>query len=215
MIIDIHIHEKTYSDDSLLSLKEIIPQAKTMGLNGICITDHESMDIADEAYRLSREENFLVLVGAEILTFEGDMLVFGLQQLPKEMIHAAELMDIVKRNKGIAISAHPFRQNNRGIGYNNRKLQGFWGIEAYNGSTPPHHNLLAQQLSMELNLPALGGSDAHHLQQVGKYATKFPDGIRDEQDLIQAIMAREVSPVAFSNGVYQSINSVNTFNKAV
>jgi predicted metal-dependent phosphoesterase TrpH len=205
MIIDIHIHEKNNSSDSHISLHEIINKAKEMNLNGICITDHDSNGLLEEASSIAKETNFLVIVGSEILTYEGDMLVFGLNELPKQKLHAIELLDIVQKNNGIAISAHPFRPNKRSLGNYNRHLNGFWAIEAFNGTTNPQYNSLAYQLALELNLPALGGSDAHHIDQVGRCATLFPRGIRDEQDFIQAIISRETSPVIYENNTFVPI----------
>ena len=41
MLIDIHTHTYPVSDDSLLSPEELIMQAKKVGLDGVCITDHD------------------------------------------------------------------------------------------------------------------------------------------------------------------------------
>ena len=38
MFIDMHMHEKTYSKDSFLSLDEIVQIAKEKGLGAVCIT---------------------------------------------------------------------------------------------------------------------------------------------------------------------------------
>ncbi|WP_236860080.1 PHP-associated domain-containing protein [Candidatus Formimonas warabiya] len=204
MIIDTHLHESKYSLDSSVSLEEIVSRAREMGLDGVCITDHESNEITDEAKRLSKETGFLILVGAEILTYEGDMTVFGLAGLPQEKMHACELIELVSQNKGVAISSHPYRQNNRGMGDHIRDLRNLWAVEAFNGSTEFSHNMRAYHLSRELNLPCLGGSDAHLRHKVGRFATVFPDGIRDERDFIEAVVAKEVFPVTFEGGRFIS-----------
>ena len=80
MIIDTHLHESKYSLDSHVSLE--VSQGKIYGMDGVCITDHESNEIKDEAKAFSGNRLF-DCVGAEILTFEGDMVVFGLEDLPK------------------------------------------------------------------------------------------------------------------------------------
>ncbi len=92
MIIDTHIHESKYSLDSEISLEEIVKRGKEIGLDGVCITDHESSDIMDEAHAYSKATGFLILVGAEILTYEGDILVFGLKDIPKNKMHAKDLL---------------------------------------------------------------------------------------------------------------------------
>ena len=206
MIIDTHIHEKTFSSDSFISLKEIVDKAKRMGLDGICITDHESNGLKEIAQEYSKKTNFLIMVGAEILTHEGDITVFGLENLPKEKVHAQQLVDMANKVGGITISAHPFRHNNRGMGKFIKNVQGLSGIEAFNGSTFPHHNLYAYGLSSELSIPALGASDAHTIDAIGKYATLIPGNIRDEKDFIEAVKSGRVSPVVYSNNNYESLD---------
>ena len=220
MFIDMHVHESKYSSDSKFTLEEAVERAKKVGLNGICITDHESSDIFDEAHEYSRKSNFLVLVGAEILTFEGDLLVFGLKNLPKHKMHASELLRLVSKENGIAISAHPFRNNNRGLGTHIREVESILsGVEAFNGSTEPHQNLNAYTLATELRLPAVGSSDAHILDKLGKYATVFEDRVRDERDLIEAVKQGNVYPAILKNekyhpiDIYRGVYDLNKLNK--
>src|SRR6056297_1891184 len=199
MLIDIHMHEKKYSSDSFVSLEEIVAKAKSIGLDGICITDHESNQIKAEATKLSVQEDFPIIVGAEVLTQAGDILVFGLNDLPKEKIPAQDLIDSVNRAGGVAIAAHPFRDNGRGIGEEIRKLTGLAGIETFNGSTKPDHNFQAYSLALELGLSKVGGSDTHVIERVGKFVTSFPDWVRTTKDLIKAVKNGKVKPVKYNH----------------
>lgn len=202
MLIDTHLHESKYSGDSFITLEEIVDKAKELGLDGVCITDHESNEIMEEAKALMDKTGFLVITGAEILTYEGDMTVFGLRELPTKKLHAKQLIDIVNKAGGVAICSHPYRQNNRGMGDYIRDLDIVWGIEAYNGSTPPHLNNTAYELSLELGVPALGASDAHQIHKVGTFATWIPDWVKNETDFIKAIKEGMVFPAIYSNGEY-------------
>lgn len=207
MIIDTHLHESKHSSDSYLSLMEAIQTAKSIGLDGICVTDHDNNYLKNEIGTSKKIKDILIIVGAEILTFEGDILVFGLHDIPKDMIHAEELLEMVKRNQGVAISAHPFRNNNRGLGEYIRNVKNnLDGIEAFNGSTLPHHNLYAYALAIELGIPCLGAGDAHVPEQVGKYATYFSHSIRDEKDFIEAIKTKSFCPVVRKNGTFEKID---------
>ena len=49
MLIDMHVHEMRNSSDSFMSLEEIVEQARQIGLDGVCITDHESMGLREYA----------------------------------------------------------------------------------------------------------------------------------------------------------------------
>lgn len=206
MIIDTHMHEMTYSDDSFLTLETIVTRAKEMGLGGVCITDHESNGLMERAKAYSKETGFLILVGAEILTHEGDITVFGLDQLPTEKLSAQALVDLVQRAGGVAMSAHPFRQNNRGLGNHIRQVKGLSGVEAFNGSTPHHHNMSAYHLAKELKIPVFGASDAHVYDKIGQYATLFPGRIRDMQDFIEAVKCGGTTPAVYTAKGYRGFD---------
>lgn len=207
MIIDTHLHESKYSPDSYLSLTEAVETAKSLGLDGICVTDHDNNFLKNDIGTSKKINDILVIVGAEILTFEGDILVFGLDEIPEEMIHAEELLEMVKKSHGAAISAHPFRNNDRGLKEYIRNVKdNLHGVEAFNGSTLPHHNLYAYALATELGIPCLGAGDAHEYQQVGKYATYFKHTVRDEKDFIEAIKTKDFCPVIRKNGDYEKID---------
>lgn len=176
-----------------------------MGLDGLCITDHESNNIMDLAKNLAREHQFLLIVGMELLTYEGDLLVFGLEEVPTEKMHAIDLVKLAWNHGGVCISAHPFRDNGRGMGAYIKDLTGLAGVEAFNGNTSYVHNHKAYKLAKNLDLPCLGGSDAHRLERVGQYATCFPDGIRDEHDLILAIREGAVYPLVYEENNYKEV----------
>jgi histidinol phosphatase-like PHP family hydrolase len=54
MLIDTHLHEKKFSEDSFITLEEIVERAIELGLDGVCITDHDSNAIRPEAQSLSQ-----------------------------------------------------------------------------------------------------------------------------------------------------------------
>lgn len=209
MFIDTHLHESKYSLDSHVSLREIVGRAKEVGLDGICITDHESNEIAAEAKIIAEETDFPIFVGAEVLTYEGDMTVFGLDKLPDKMLRAQDLLDLVREQNGIAICAHPYRQNGRGMGDFMKNLVNPMGVEAFNGNTPLELNLKAYQVAQELGLPMLGGSDAHNKEQVGKFATLFPKETKTVRDLITAVKENRVYPAILESGKYRVIYRPN------
>lgn len=207
MIIDTHVHESKYSFDSNMDFKKAVELAKLLGLDGLCITNHDNNTLREDIGDSAKINGVLVIVGAEILTFEGDILTFGLKDIPKEMISAEELLTLVKKNNGVAICAHPFRNNNRGIGDNIKKLSHLLSaVESFNGSTLPHHNLQSYALAAEFSIPSIGSSDAHVLEKLGTYATRFYNTIRDHKDFIEAVKTGNFHPVRRKNGKYENID---------
>lgn len=205
MIIDIHIHERTFSGDSKIGLEEIVEEAQRKGLDGICITDHDHNGIAEKAFAYREKLGFPIIVGAEILTFEGDILVFGLDELPNQKMHADELLRLVGNQGGVGIGAHPYRDNNRGLGDYIKTLSGLSGYEVLNGRTEPHNNRRAYEIFQQFDITGFGGSDAHRLEEVGICATHFEHKIRHETDFIEAVKSKRCQPMFYENGVYQSV----------
>lgn len=206
MLIDMHLHQDRHSFDSFVSLEDIIDEAKAKGLDGICITDHDDLglrEIVQDFYN----EDIKIFVGVEILTTGGDILVLGLDKVPDKMLSPKELLKLVKDQGGVAISAHPYRKNNRGLG--DQIMDHGWdsefaltAVEALNGSTPEDLNIQAAQSARVSNLAMTGGSDAHVKERVGLMATYFPYEISTEQDLIAAIQKGNCEPVFYQDGHY-------------
>lgn len=207
MIIDTHLHEDRYSSDSFLNLYDAIDRAKILGLDGICVTNHENNSLKDQLGESTYINGILVIIGAEILTNQGDILVFGIDQLPGEKLDADELLNYVNDNNGVAIAAHPYRKNNRGL---EDKLYQFGhllsGVESFNGSTPACHNLRAFSVATELGLPSLGAGDSHNTSKVGTYATRFYQEIKNHQDFIEAIKSKNFHPVMRRDGSFIDID---------
>jgi len=198
MIIDIHVHSAEYSRrDSILSIHEAMIRAKTKGLDGICFTDHDNMGIYGRAKDLSSKYDISVFAGIEINTTEGDILVFGLDTMPERTGSAKKLVKDVLDAGGAAVSAHPYRPGGRGLGDRISAMPFPIGIEVLNGRTPQKYNRIALETSFTTGLPGLGGSDAHTPEEVGRFATFFPDDIRTTRDLIWAIRRGRTRPVCF------------------
>ena len=218
MLIDCHIHEKKYSPDSHMDLYDAINRAKLLGLDGLCVTNHDNLSIREEIGDSSVVNGVLVLVGAEVLTFEGDILTFGLKNIPKEKVSAEKLLTMVKKDNGVAIAAHPFRNNNRGLGYSIERLFNLLsGIEAFNGNTMEQHNLQAYNVGKDLGLPLFGASDAHKVERLGSYATHFDNNIRDIRDFIDAVKYSSFYPVQLINKSYEKVSKIPnyTFQKDI
>ena len=134
MFIDLHMHECTYSKDSHLKLEEIVELAKKRGLGAVCITDHDDMGLKEYAAEYSEKTGFPIFVGIEFFSLQGDIVAFGIEEYPKERVNAQEFIDLVKAQGGICFSAHPFRNNNRGLEENLKIVHGLDGVEVLNGS---------------------------------------------------------------------------------
>ncbi|MFR5713288.1 MAG: PHP domain-containing protein [Clostridium sp.] len=202
MFVDLHMHERTFSKDSLLTLKEIVEIAKEKGLDGVCITDHDDIGIKEYAEQYSRETGFPIFVGYEFYSLQGDILAFGAPKVPSERISAQEFVDYVKSFGGVCIAAHPFRNNNRGLEENLATVKGLDGIEALNGSTLPDACSKAFSYAKQLGIQCTGASDCHVPSKVGVYATWLPETVSTLDDFISVFKKGQCRPAVYQNGGY-------------
>jgi hypothetical protein len=212
MKFDLHIHESTHSKDSRLSLEQIVLEAKSKGLDGVAITDHDVFGLRDQARFLSARHGLPIFVGVEVYTALGDILVFGVDQLPAvevgERIEPQRLIDYVNSKGGATIAAHPFRSNGRGLGEALYGLTGLTAIEGYNGRTSENRNDRAAAAALALGVPLTGGSDAHTPGEVGAYATEIIGLVQTEKDLIQALRQGLCHPVSMTGQPLRKVSGM-------
>ena len=207
--IDLHMHTSPASACASSPVDEMIEEAKRIGLDGICLTDHNYRWDPKEIQRLRDKHQFLVLSGNEITTVQGDIVVFGLDEDIQGIIALKDLAEKVAAVDGFMIAAHPFRGflavsgDKLGLDVEkaaNRPMFSLVdGVETLNSKVTVDENRFCGQVTKALNLPATGGSDAHIAGEVGVYATKFSRVIQNEEELIAALRAGDGVPVDFRN----------------
>ncbi len=199
MRIDLHIHTAPRSACSHLGLSELIQRVKQIKLDGICLTEHHVVWDRGDAAKLAEEGEIKVFRGNEFTTNQGDVLVFGFDKDIKELLTIQELREEVKKADGFMIAAHPFR-GFKTFGINQlqmtveqacrRKVFDFVdAIEIGNGKLSDDENDMARKVAETLGLPGTGGSDAHRIDEVGKWVTVFENDIHNEQELLEELKA--------------------------
>ncbi len=206
MFIDTHMHEMTYSKDSFLQLDEMVQIAKEKGLGAICITDHDSMGLREYAKEYTEQTGFLVLVGIEYFSLQGDIVAFGIDEYPQERVSAQEFIDMVKAQGGVCFAVHPFRNNKRGLEENLRSVAGLDGLEVLNGSTTYEACKKAAEYALELGYYTLGSSDCHVPEKVGVCATYFPKDIHSMEEFIEEFNKGNMQPAYYKNGQYHVVD---------
>lgn len=209
IVIDMHVHTNPASPCSTVSVDDLISEAKRIGLDGICLTDHNHVWDPGALEDLRQRHGFLILGGNEITTNQGDMLVFGLEREIRGIIKLEELREMVLIAEGFIIVAHPFRGfltfgvGELGLTPEEAMERSFFkyvdAVEVLNGKVTTKENAFASKVAEGLGLPTTGGSDAHEVVEVGLYATRFSVSIRDEKGLLEALKTGNYSALAFRN----------------
>lgn len=201
---DIHVHTR-YSDGHS-SVAQVLEQADRVGLSVIAITDHDTIEGALEAQRIAHRFAVDVVVGEEVSTLDGRLLVLFLERPLPPGHPAAETIAAAHEQGALCIVAHPFDWLVSSFGHALRRhcageapLWSVDGVEAFNASLPlPGMNTRAAAVAAELGLTACGGSDAHHFSTVGLGYTLFP-GL-SANDLRHAIIHGDVRAAGRSWG---------------
>lgn len=183
-------------------MEEIVTIAKVRGLQGICITDHDSMGLTQYAREYSKRTGFPIFTGVEYYSLQGDIVAFGIDHFPKTRVTAQEFIDDVKAQGGICIAAHPFRNNNRGLAEHLCEVDGLDGAEVLNGSTSAEANQMAYEFADRLNLVKVGASDCHVQEKVGICATWFPGNIHTMEEFIRVFRSGDLRPAYYKHGNY-------------
>ena len=207
MIIDLHVHTLPASPCSSAPVDELIEEAKRIGLDGMCLTDHNYVWNPDLVENLRQKHEFLILRGNEITTDQGHMLVFGLDRGTRGIVKLEDLRQEVNSAGGFMIVAHPFRGFlTFGVGQLGLTIEKAMerplfklvdAVEVMNGTVTEKENNFASEVTSGLGMPATGGSDAHEVSRVGLCATRFSDVIKDEKSLLEALKSGNYSPDAF------------------
>ena len=208
MLVDMHLHECTFSKDSFINLKQIVSVARAKGLDAVCITDHDSMGLVDFAAEFSAKENFPIFVGVEYFSAHGDITAWGIDTYPDHRIDAQEFIDQVNKAGGFCVSCHPFRNNNRGLEDHLRNVKGLHGVEVLNGSTDMDACRKALRYARELNMKTIGASDAHVEKQIGKYVTWLPEMVTTLPDFIAQLHACQPKPAIWNGSSYDVVDDL-------
>jgi len=174
---DLHIHT-IFSKDSLSRVEDVLAAAMKRGMGAIAITDHDGIEGALEARKIALEKKMplQVIVGEEVRTDDGDLLVYFV----KKRIAPGKLNDVlaeVKRQGAICAAAHPYDAARHGIGLQRMApgaLKMIDAVEVFNARVPlASQNARAMAFALKNRKAFLAGSDAHHPSEVGAAYVEF------------------------------------------
>jgi len=166
--LDFHIHSY-YSPDGNMKPRDILETAMSKGLDVISVTDHNSTKggIETRDYAEKKDMSIKVLVGQEVKTLSGEIIVLNLEEeIPRDMTLEET---ISYGEKGFIITPHPFDKFRKGIGDDIDSIKDkINAIEVFNSRTLlSAHNKLAETYAKTNNIPGIAGSDSHFSEELG------------------------------------------------
>ena len=168
--IDLHVHTNL-SDDGRSTKEQLVRCAAARGLDAIVLTDHDACALD----KPEQKGGVWLLPGCEYSTDAGHILGLFLDKEPdfakfatNGQPAAAEVISMLKECGAVTVLAHPFIRDNA------RTDAPVDCIETANSRVyfkNPGANSQAENLAGSLNLPGVGGSDAHSAGEVGNAYT--------------------------------------------
>ena len=185
--LDLHLHSQ-YSEDGNGSPKEIIKSLKKRGLQGMSITDHNTLEGSLKAMKIAPKD-FIVIPGIEISTLDGHLIALNVYENVEKKLTIEETIDRIIDLGGIPIVPHLYR-NMSGIKKENLlKIKNKISvIEVFNSCSTPQSNLKTARIAKELNLGGTGGSDSHEPEYVGLGYTRIEKSDLDKDSIITEII---------------------------
>ncbi len=183
---DLHVHSN-YSSDGIMEVKTIIKVAKKNRLNGIAITDHNTVKGGLEAKKYETED-FKVIIGSEIMTNYGEVTGLFLS----EEISSKNLTDVIsdiKAQNGIVVIPHPFDEMRQSAFQPNDEFATqIDSIEGFNSRCIfQRYNEKAVGYANKHKLPLIAGSDAHFKNEIGNAGI-----VTEYEDLREAIIKNHI-----------------------
>ncbi len=169
--LDIHVHSR-HSHEAFGTIKEIVLRAKSVGLDGFALTDHNSIAGNKEAARLSKKHRLIFIAGCEIKSKAGDIIALGIKKEIPKGLSAEETIAQIRKQGALAVAAHPFAiflHPKCGVGRGVFDLK-FDAVEAFNARTYAG-NTKSLHAAEKLNLAKTAGSDAHTPEEIGNAYT--------------------------------------------
>lgn len=188
MKYDLHVHTSYSKKCGYTNPKNAIKAAIKSGLDGIAITDHDTIKGAIQAKEYSLGF-FDVIIGSEITTNRGEIIGLFLSE-DIESNKFESVISEIKNQNGLAVVPHPFDALRKSAFHpETEDVKMLDGIESFNSRCIlKKYNDIAENFANKYNLMKTAGSDAHFLHEIGNAGI-----ITENCDIIDAIRKRDLT----------------------
>ncbi len=211
-----HLHTYPVSQCAKFGVRENLEFYKSLGYDGVFITNHfidgNINSLAGESYeerinyffsdyeaavKIADEIGIKVFCGAELSYGGTDFLVYGLDKNwylshPEILtMKKSEELPFLMENGALVIQAHPYREAFY-IDHIRLFPRCIQGVEIINANRTENENKMAKIYAENYNLLEFAGSDNHIAQEQKKLAgVQFETPIKDELDFVSKVKNNE------------------------
>jgi len=174
---DLQVHTDA-SPCSRAAPADVVKAARSGGLDGIAITNHDTLAGYEEVASLAPAE-LTVIPGVEVTTTQGHLLALDVNEVPPQA-DPFSVIDHIHDQDGLAILSHPFdRLREHYTTELERIATRVDGVEAQNSRCLlPRFNRRAREFADQHDLAITGGSDAHFPMEIGRSTTLCDRSLR-------------------------------------
>lgn len=201
-----HTH---HSSDSGLPASDIVDKARKAGLDVIGVADHGTTKGALEVRSIANGKP-LVIIGQEVRTTSGEILVFGPEQDIPKKLSLADTCRMAKSMGGFVVVPHPFDTSRQGVGNDMLSIMDYIdAIEVLNSRCLARRfNRKALKFAEEHEFPMVSGTDAHFPDEIGGSFTELEiEGKLTEKAVLKAITSGKTRVFGRCSGVLPHIRT--------
>lgn len=169
-----HVHTYHSERCGWMRPEQLVMKAIEGGLDGLAVTDHDTISGAMEVSDIAKEDGMKisVIIGEEITTDRGEVLAYFID---KEIEPGTfrDVLSEVQDAGGLLAIPHPFDRIRRGFVDVETVIGKVDAIEVLNSRCL--FNEKASKFCQIHKVPVLGGSDAHFYSEVGRAWTEIAD----------------------------------------
>ncbi len=205
---DFHIHTH-HSNDSGARASDIAESARKAGLGVIGVTDHGTVKGALEVRSIAKDKP-LVLVGQEVKTLSGEIIVFGPEKDIPCKLSLKDTCAMAKSMGGFVVVPHPFDITRQGIGSDMLSVMDFIdAVEVLNSRCLLHRfNRKAFEFAQAHEFPMVSGTDAHfHCEIGGSYTELDVEGKPTEKAVFDAVSSGRTKVTGRRSGVVPHVKT--------
>src|SRR5688500_17007640 len=196
-----HVHT-CGSFDCLNDPHRLVARAREGGLDRVCITDHNEIDVALELKAAHPDH---IIVGEEVKTGEGvDIIGLYIREKIPKGTPARETCERIRAQGGVVYVPHPFAGGKGGNGRILPEIEEL--VDAVEGFNARLHDKRLNQRACEWararNLPLGAGSDAHTLREIGRGAVTMPAFEPNRESFLTALRAGSIAGIESSRLIH-------------
>ncbi|MWG35802.1 PHP-associated domain-containing protein [Halomarina oriensis] len=179
--LDPHVHSDG-SYDGHEPVERLLERAVEVGLDGIVVTDHDTIEQSLRAAELAPQYGLVGIPGVEVSTAQGHLLAIGVEACPKPGRSFADTVDVVREMGGVAVVPHPSQRTRHGV--RRRHVEDCDAVEVYNAWVfTGYRNRRARRFAATSDYPGIAASDAHSAAYVGRAYTELLLEVESLDDL--------------------------------